>query len=35
MKDAESVALAEAAQWIRSYVWLLMGSGMILGAPLP
>ena len=29
MKDAELVALAEA-QWIRSYVPLLMGSGMIL-----
>ena len=34
MKDAELVALAEA-QWIRSYVRLLMGSGMILGAPPP
>ena len=33
MKDAELVALAEA-QWIRSYVRLLVGSGMILGAPL-
>ena len=32
MKDAKLVALAEA-QWIRSYVWLLMGSGVILGAP--
>ena len=29
MKDAKLVALAEA-QWIRSYVRLLMGSGMIL-----
>ena len=34
MKDAELVALAEA-QWIRSYVRLLMDSGMILGAPPP
>ena len=32
MKDAELAALAEA-QWIRSYVRLLMGSRMILGAP--
>ena len=32
MKDAELVALAEA-QWIRSYVRLRMGSGVILGAP--
>ena len=31
MKDAKLVALAEA-QWIRSYVRLLMGSGRILGA---
>ena len=28
MKDAELVALAKA-QWIRSCVWLLMGSEMI------
>ena len=34
MKDAELVALAEA-QWIRSCVRLLMGRGMILGAPPP
>ena len=34
MKDAKLVALAEA-QWIRSCVRLLMGSGMILGAPAP
>ena len=34
MKDAELVALAEA-QWIRPYVRLLMGSGIILGAPPP
>ena len=34
MKDAKLVALA-VAQWIRSYVRLLMGSRMILGAPLP
>ena len=34
MKDSELVALAEA-QWIRSYVRLLVGSGMILGAPPP
>ena len=34
MKDAELVALAEA-RWIRSYVRLLMGSRMILGAPPP
>ena len=34
MKDAKSVALAEE-QWISSYVRLLMGSGMILGAPPP
>ena len=34
MNDAESVALAEA-QWIRSYVRLLVGSGKILGAPPP
>ena len=34
VKDAESVALAEA-QRIGSYVRLLMGSGMILGAPPP
>ena len=34
MKDAELVALVEA-QWIRAYVRLLIGSGMILGAPPP
>ena len=34
MKDAELVALAEA-QWIVGYVRLLIGSGMILGAPPP
>ena len=34
MKDAKLVALAEV-QWIRSYVRLRMGSGMILGAPPP
>ena len=34
MKDAMLVALAEA-QWIGSNGWLLMGSGMILGAPPP
>ena len=34
MKDAELVALAET-QWIGLYVRLLMGSGMILGAPPP
>ena len=34
MKNAKLIALAEA-QWIWSYVWLLMGSRMILGAPLP
>ena len=34
MKDAEMVALSEA-QWIRSYVRLLIGSGKILGAPPP
>ena len=34
MKDAELVALADV-QWIRSYLRLLMGSGMILGAPPP
>ena len=34
MKDVKLVALSEA-QWIRSYVWPLMGSGMILGAPPP
>ena len=34
MKDAKLVALAEA-QWIRSSVRLLMGRGMILGAPPP
>ena len=31
MKDAMLVALAEA-QWIRSYVRLLIGSGVFLGA---
>ena len=34
MKDAKLVALAEA-QWIRSYVRLLMGSRTSLGAPSP
>ena len=34
MKDVKLVALAEA-QWVRSYVGLLMGSAMILGAPPP
>ena len=34
MKDVKLVALAEA-QRISSYVRLLMGSGMILGAPPP
>ena len=34
MKDAMSVALAEAL-WRSSYVRLLMGSGLILGAPPP
>ena len=34
MKDAMLVALAEA-QWIRSYIRLLMGRGMILGGPMP
>ena len=34
MKDAMLVALAEA-EWIGSNGWLLMGSGMILGAPPP
>ena len=34
MEDAELVALAEA-QWIKSCVRLLMGRGMILGAPPP
>ena len=34
MKDAKLVALAEV-QWISSNVRLLMGSGMILGAPPP
>ena len=34
MKDAKLVAVVEA-QWIRSYVRLLMGSGIILGAPPP
>ena len=34
MKDAELVALAKA-QWMKSCVWLLMGSEMILGAPPP
>ena len=34
MKDAMLVALAEAL-WIRSYVRVLMGRGMILGAPPP
>ena len=34
MKDAKLVALAEA-QWIRSYVRLLMGSRISLAAPPP